>query len=455
MVRRLVEDEEVRARGDDERQRRAGGAHRPRARTPASRARPSPRRGSDRGAPVPAGAEARSPIARCAAPSSSRRARRRAGRSTRARRRDRAGAAPAAGARWPRTVSSSVVLPLPFGPTRPTCSPRSSANDTPARRCLSPASTERPVDLEDGAPAARRLEELEPEPLRAPGEERHLACRRASLLLEPPDLRQLGLRLLRLGLLRAEALDETLEPGDVDGDPVDRLLRVEGALGLLSPPDVPRPGEEGRATRFELEHGRRRRLEEPAVVCDEDDAGIERGELLLEPFEAVRVEVVGRLVQQEDVRVAGQRPYERRAGQLPARERRERPLEVAVGEAEPPERARHALAPAVPARVVEPRLCLGIPLERRAARGRRPPSPPRARAAPARPRGRPSRRGRSRAGSRPCGAAGAGRGAPAGHPSRRRAPRRGGRSRRSASAGASSCRRRSARRARSGRAARA
>ena len=100
-------------------------------------------------------------------------------------------------------------------------------------------------------------------------------------------------------------------------------------------------------------------------MCDEDDAGIERGELLLEPFEAVRVEVVGRLVQQEDVRVAGQRPYERRAGQLPARERRERPLEVAVGEAEPPERARHALAPAVPAGVVEPCLCLGIPLERR------------------------------------------------------------------------------------------
>ena len=97
---------------------------------------------------------------------------------------------------------------------------------------------------------------------------------------------------------------------------------------------------------------------------DEDDACVARGELLLEPFQAVRIEVVGRLVEQQDVRVAGQSARERGPRQLTARERREGPREVGVREPEAAQRARHPLAPAVPSRVVEPRLGVGIALER-------------------------------------------------------------------------------------------
>ena len=45
-------------------------------------------------------------------------------------------ACPPAGLRSPRIVSSSVVLPEPFGPTSATCSPRSIANDAPVEQLL-------------------------------------------------------------------------------------------------------------------------------------------------------------------------------------------------------------------------------------------------------------------------------------------------------------------------------
>ena len=65
------------------------------------------------------------------------------------------------------------------------------------------------------AAAARGLEELEAEAARPAREQRDLAGGRGALLLEPADLRQLRLRLLRLVLLVAEPLDEALEPHDV------------------------------------------------------------------------------------------------------------------------------------------------------------------------------------------------------------------------------------------------
>ena len=62
---------------------------------------------------------------------------------------------------------------------------------------------------------------------------------------------------------------------------------------------------------------------------DEDDRGVERLQLLLEPLEALDVEVVRRLVEQQQVGIAGERAGERGAGQLSAGERLERPVEVA------------------------------------------------------------------------------------------------------------------------------
>jgi hypothetical protein len=65
----------------------------------------------------------------------------------------------------PSTVSSSVVLPEPFGPTSPTCSPRSSANVAPVSSCLSPAATAEPVGLDDRRPLRAGLRKSKPSDL--------------------------------------------------------------------------------------------------------------------------------------------------------------------------------------------------------------------------------------------------------------------------------------------------
>src|SRR5205814_2685881 len=81
--------------------------------------------------------------------------------------------------------------------------------------------------LDDGSPAARRLQELEAERPLPPREQRDLGARVPALLFEPSDLRELRLRLLRLFLLRAEALDEPLEANDVRLHSRDFLLRIQ------------------------------------------------------------------------------------------------------------------------------------------------------------------------------------------------------------------------------------
>ena len=143
-------------------------------------------------------------------------------------------------------------------------------------------------------------------------------------------------------------------------DPLGRLLRMQRALRLLPSPDVPGSGKEGRAPGLELEHRGRDRLEEPAVVRDEQDAGVERCELALEPLEARDVEVVGRLVEQQHVGVAGERARERAARELATGEGVQRPVEVVVAEPEPANDARRSLAPRVAARMLEPGLGAGV-----------------------------------------------------------------------------------------------
>ena len=220
------------------------------------------------------------------------------------------------------------------------------------------------VRLDDGPPAARRVDEAEAEAPRPAREERDLLVERRLLLREAPDLRELGLRLLRLRLLVAEARDEALEARDVLRVPRRLLRRGLQARRLLDAPGAPRPGEVGRLSRFDLEHGGRRRLEEPAVVRDEDHAGVERRELVLEPLEARHVEVVRRLVEEQQVGVAAERARERGARQLAAGEGVERAVEVGVREAEAARDRADALAPRVTAGVLEPRLRLGVAAQR-------------------------------------------------------------------------------------------
>ena len=62
--------------------------------------------------------------------------------------------------------------------------------------------------------------------------------------------------------------------------------------------------------------------QELAVVADHDGAGAQAGDELLQPLQAVEVEVVGRLVEQEDVVAAEQQRGEAGAGRLAAGQRR-------------------------------------------------------------------------------------------------------------------------------------
>ena len=270
VVGRLVEDEEVRARGDDDRQREppplAAGEH---AR-PASRATPSRRRGTGRAGSAPPGR--RSPVIDWTHSSTEPRSSSSASCCEKY-----AGTTP-----WPsRTVPVAGAPRRAASPAASSSRSRSARRGRRARRARPPATRRR-------AAACRRRDSDSPStsttvrPLRG-GFRNSKPSRRdrrdssASssggdrlLLLQPPDVRELRLRLLRLRLLVAEPVDEALEPRDVGVVALDRLRRVERTRRLLAPPDVPLAREVRRAPGLELEHRRRHRLEEPAVVRDED-----------------------------------------------------------------------------------------------------------------------------------------------------------------------------------------
>ena len=115
--------------------------------------------------------------------------------------------------------------------------------------------------------------------------------------------------------------DEPLEPVDLGLLALDRAAEGQIARGLLLAPGVPRAGEEPAPPGLELQHRGADGLQEPAVVGDQHDRGVQRHEVLLEPLERRDVQVVGRLVEQQQVGLAGQRPPQRGPGQLAAGER--------------------------------------------------------------------------------------------------------------------------------------
>ena len=127
----------------------------------------------------------------------------------------------------------------------------------------------------------------------------------------PLALRPLGERSALLVVL-LEAL-----PGMAPG----RLPLVEIAL----PPagEVARPVGE----LVELDHVRHRAGEKRAVMAHQDHRGVEPGHPALDPVEPVEIEVVGRLVEQEDVEPGEQQGGQARSGGLPAGQRRRRFVE--------------------------------------------------------------------------------------------------------------------------------
>ncbi len=104
---------------------------------------------------------------------------------------------------------------------------------------------------------------------------------------------------------------------------------------------------------------------------DEDHGGVDRAQRLLEPLERLDVEVVGRLVEQEQVGLRRQCARERRARELATREGVKRPVEIVLVEAEAAHDRGCPVAPVVPARMLEPRLRLRVaPQGRRVVRAR-------------------------------------------------------------------------------------
>ena len=76
-------------------------------------------------------------------------------------------------------------------------------------------------------------------------------------------------------------------------------------------------------------------VQEVAVVRDDDHRAVVGGEEVLEPGERLEVEVVGGLVEQQEIRTQQEEPGQRRPHAPAARELAERPVDRGGGEAEP------------------------------------------------------------------------------------------------------------------------
>ena len=128
---------------------------------------------------------------------------------------------------------------------------------------------------------------------------------------------------------------------------------------------MPRALEVRRTSRIELEHHVCHRFQKPAIVRDDHDPGVEGLQLPLEPFQALDVEMVGRLVEEEEIGIAAERPRQRCSRELASGERVELTVELLVREAEAADDRGCALAPVVAAGMLEPRLGLAVPANRR------------------------------------------------------------------------------------------
>ena len=250
---------------------------------------------------------------------------------------------PASGASAPASRSSSVVLPLPFGPMRPTRVPGAIARSRSR-------TSGRPAERLRQAP---RHEQLARPPVR--GGEVDAGGPAGGSRPGVPQLLDQAARLLdaalRLGGARLRAAPQPL---DLAPHRVGQRLLVGGlaaqelvAAGEELAVAAVRLEEAARVGAVQLEHAGGHVLEEVAVVADDEEGARPLGEHAFQPEDALDVEVVGRLVHQQDVGRGRQlardgQPLPPAAGQR-ARPRRGRP------------RSRPGRAPARCARAARPR----------------------------------------------------------------------------------------------------
>ena len=130
------------------------------------------------------------------------------------------------------------------------------------------------------------------------------------------------------------ALDELLLAGDLLGLGVDVLDGSCVALEALAVVGAVVAAERRQAPVAELPDAVHRGVEERAVVGRDEQRPAPPAEVLLEPFERVEVEVVGGLVEEQEVGIGDDQPGQRRPRLLAAGQRGRRLGPLVAGEAE-------------------------------------------------------------------------------------------------------------------------
>ena len=229
---------------------------------------------------------------------------------------------PASGGMAPVSSESSVVLPAPFGPTMPTRSPRITRVEK-SRTTARP-----PSDL--AMPRASITSVPEPDAS-------------AAAMRGPPWGRSASRRRCRNVGQLAHAPHVALAPrGDAVAEPVllaQDLAPELVALALLLFQHRVAPRLEGREALVEApggaavqpDHRAGQRLEEAPVVADQHQRRAGRGQFGLQPGDRREVQVVRRLVEQQDVGRGGQDLRQRDPPGLPAGQA---PRVLLAGEAE-------------------------------------------------------------------------------------------------------------------------
>ena len=205
-------------------------------------------------------------------------------------------------------------MPAPFGPIRPMRSPRiTRVEKIRSDRPVAPA---KPLAM----PLASNTS--------LPDCSACSTCRRTLPICSRRAARSARIAssaLTRPSFLRPPRLDALAHPHFLFGELLVELVREHLLVGerLFLAPQVggvvARPRRQLAA--IELDDPRRQPLEERAVVGDEHHGAFVLGEKALEPLDRLDVEVVGRLVEQQQIRLADQRARQQHAPAPSARQR--------------------------------------------------------------------------------------------------------------------------------------
>ena len=198
----------------------------------------------------------------------------------------------------------------------PTRSPRRTVSDTFVSTWLSPYDLLTPASSSTSRPLGRSGTK------RSTGARRELV--RQLLDLDAFDLLEAALGLGRLGVLGAEPLDEGALARDLVLGARDRRLLAGARRRLLDHRLRIAAAEQRDGAVVDVQRVAGDVVQEALVVRDDHRAAGVVGQELLEPADGQDVEVVGRLVEQQDVDAADQDLRQQHAQLEPARQRAQR-----------------------------------------------------------------------------------------------------------------------------------